>query len=164
MYRVPSIKRRIQGILAHLPITRDFYANIAAGRFASGLYLAFSSGMDMFHALDMIEQLIENDTMASKISMVRKGIQEHESMPEALEKANVFSNLYSRMVAVAFRSGSVDTVMQQIAVNYENTTDKQLRRIVSIIEPTLVIILSFIVGVILLSVLLPLMGIMSSIG
>ncbi|MCR4990440.1 MAG: type II secretion system F family protein [Lachnospiraceae bacterium] len=164
LYRIPPIKRRIQSILAHLPGTRDFYANVAAGRFASGMYLAFSSGMDMFHALDMIEQLIENDTMAAKITKVREEIKEHASMPEALEKAQVFSNLYSRMVAVAFRSGSVDTVMEQIAVNYENATDKQLRRIVSIIEPTLVIILSLIVGVILLSVLLPLMGIMSSIG
>ena len=113
---------------------------------------------------DMIEQLIENDTMASKINMVRDEIKEHSSMPEALEKAQVFSNLYSRMVAVAFRSGSVDTVMQQIALSYESATDKQLRRIVSIIEPTIVIILSLIVGIILLSVLLPLMGIMSSIG
>ena len=164
MYRVPSIKRKVQSVLARLPGTRDFYANIAAGRFASGMYLAFSSGMDMFHALDMIEQLIENDTMASKINMVRDEIKEHASMPEALEKARVFSNLYSRMVAVAFRSGSVDTVMQQIALSYESATDKQLRRIVSIIEPTLVIILSLIVGIILLSVLLPLMGIMSSIG
>ena len=48
--------------------------------------------------------------------------------------------------------------------DYEEETDRQLSRIVSIIEPTLVIILSLIVGVILLSVLLPLMGIMASIG
>ena len=43
-------------------------------------------------------------------------------------------------------------------------TEKQLNHIISIIEPTLVIILSLIVGMILMSVLLPLMGIMSSIG
>jgi len=54
--------------------------------------------------------------------------------------------------------------MLQIASHYEEETDRQLSRIVSIIEPTLVIILSLIVGVILLSVLLPLMGIMASIG
>lgn len=83
---------------------------------------------------------------------------------EALAKAQIFSNLYSRMIAVGFRSGSIDTVMKRIASHYEEETDKQLARIVSIIEPTLVIILSLIVGIILLSVLLPLMGIMSSIG
>lgn len=68
------------------------------------------------------------------------------------------------MVAVGFKSGSIDAVMKQIAQNYEKETDKQMSRIISIIEPTLVILLSLVVGIILLSVLLPLMGIMSSIG
>ena len=54
--------------------------------------------------------------------------------------------------------------MKQISQNYEDETDKQINHIISIIEPTLVIILSVVVGIILLSVLLPLMGIMSSIG
>ena len=54
--------------------------------------------------------------------------------------------------------------MKQISQNYEKETDKQMSWIISIIEPTLVILLSLVVGIILLSVLLPLMGIMSSIG
>ena len=54
--------------------------------------------------------------------------------------------------------------MQKIADNYDKETEKQIRSIISILEPTLVIILSLIVGFILLSVILPLMGIMSSIG
>ena len=86
------------------------------------------------------------------------------TLPEALADAGIFSNLYSRMISVGFRSGSIDLVFKQIAQNYDAETEKQLNRIISIIEPTLVIILSLIVGMILLSVLLPLMGIMSSIG
>ena len=102
--------------------------------------------------------------MQKKIIKIRSEIENRATMAEALASTNVFSNLYTRMIAVGFKSGSVDLVMKQIADHYESATDKQLRRIVSIIEPTLVIILSLIVGVILLSVLLPLMGIMSSIG
>ena len=68
------------------------------------------------------------------------------------------------MVNVGFRSGCVDEVMKQISRNYDEETEKQLGHVISIIEPALVIILSLIVGMILMSVLLPLMGIMSSIG
>ena len=54
--------------------------------------------------------------------------------------------------------------MQKIADSYEKETDERIQSIISVLEPTLVIILSIIVGLILLSVILPLMGIMSSIG
>lgn len=164
LYRIPSLKKKMRLLLAKLPITRSFYANIASGRFASGMYLAFSSGMDMFHALDMVSELVENDSLIAKIEEVRKDIKNNATFAEAVMNAQIFNNLYSRMISVGFKSGSVDTVMIQISDYYEQATEKQLRRIVSIIEPTLVIILSLIVGIILLSVLLPLMGIMSSIG
>ena len=54
--------------------------------------------------------------------------------------------------------------MRKIAEDYERKSEKKIAEIISIIEPTLVIILSVIVGLILLSVILPLMGIMSTIG
>ena len=74
------------------------------------------------------------------------------------------SGLYSQMVSVGFRSGNVDVVLKKIADRYEETTNRRLQSIIAILEPTLVIILSVIVGLILLSVILPLMGIMTSIG
>lgn len=164
LYRIPKTKRKLRILTVKLPLTRNFYSNIAAGRFASGMYLAFSSGMDTFHALDMVSELVENESFSQKIDIVRNQIKERATFAEAIMEAEIFNNLYSRMISVGFKSGSVDVVMKQISEYYEQATEKHLRRIVSIIEPTLVIILSLIVGIILLSVLLPLMGIMSSIG
>ena len=68
------------------------------------------------------------------------------------------------MVSVGFRSGNVDVVLKKIADRYGENTNHRLQSIIAILEPTLVIILSVIVGLILLSVILPLMGIMTSIG
>ena len=68
------------------------------------------------------------------------------------------------MVSVGFRSGNVDVVLKKIADRYEENNNRRLQSIIAILEPTLVIILSVIVGLILLSVILPLMGIMTSIG
>lgn len=164
LYKTPAGRAKIQHFLTRFPLTREFYNKIAAGRFASGMYLAFTSGMDTYRSLDMIADLVENDGMRAKINICKEEIKKESNLPEALAKAGIFSNLYSRMVSVGFRSGSIDLVMKQISQSYDNETQKQLNHIISIIEPTLVIILSLIVGLILMSVLLPLMGIMSSIG
>lgn len=65
------------------------------------------------------------------------------------------------MATLASRTGVLDEVMHKIAVQYEEDIDTQISGIIAAIEPTLVIILSVIVGVILLAVMLPLMGIMA---
>ncbi len=164
LYKTPAGRAGLQRFLTRFPLTRDFYEKIAAGRFASGMYLAITSGMDTYRSLDMIASIVENEAMCKKIELCKDELKKESNLPEALAKAQIFSNLYSRMVAVGFRSGSIDYVMKQISNSYDEETQKQLNHIISIIEPTLVIVLSLIVGLILMSVLLPLMGIMSSIG
>ena len=157
-------QRITKNILSSFPLTKEFYEKLAAGRFASGMALTISSGMDTFTSLDMVSELTEHKGMQEKIANCKKAIQDGANLSEALTSSGIFSNLYSRMVAVGFRTGSIDLVMQKIAENYDKETEKKIRSIISVLEPTLVIILSIIVGLILLSVIFPLMGIMSSIG
>ena len=68
------------------------------------------------------------------------------------------------MIAVGFKTGNVDEVMRKVADQYEEEVDNRIEKLIAVLEPSLVVALSIIVGVILLSVMLPLMGIMSSIG
>ncbi len=168
LYFVTSHTRKgkeiLTKILMRLPLTSDFYDKVSAGRFANGMALTLSSGLDTYSSLDMVNLMVGNAKMSSKIAQCKKNIEEGDNFAEALVKAGIFSNIYSRMVSVSYKSGSIDVAMKKIAENYEKETDQKLRSIISTLEPTLVIILSLIVGLILLSVILPLIGIMSSIG
>lgn len=68
------------------------------------------------------------------------------------------------MIAVGFRTGSIDPVMAEVARRSAEQVDDKMEALLNRIEPTLVIIMSVMVGLILLSVMLPLMSIMSAIG
>lgn len=146
------------------PLTKGFYESVACERFASGMALTLRSGMDTFTSLEMVSKLVGNKPMQEKIAACVKSIKAGSNFAEALNSSSIFNNLHSQMVAVGFKSGNVDIVLSKIAENYEKATDKKIQSIISVLEPTLVIILSVIVGLILLSVILPLMGIMASIG
>ena len=60
-YRIPSGKAKIRHFLTVFPFTKSFYDKIAAGRFARGMYLSYQSGMDTYHSLDMIKEIVENE-------------------------------------------------------------------------------------------------------
>lgn len=157
-------RRIVSRFLNVFPLTRRFYDSVACERFASALAMAMGSGMDTYTSLDMITSLVGNKTMQEKIQRCKEVLRAGDSFAEALAGAGIFSNLYSQMVGVGFKSGNIDVVLRKIADGYEKETDRQIQSVISILEPTLIIILSIIVGLILLSVILPLMGIMTSIG
>lgn len=68
------------------------------------------------------------------------------------------------MLAAGFRAGSLDEVMKQISAQYDEEIEERIDSALGRLEPTLVAILSVAVGLILLSVMLPLLGVMANIG
>ncbi len=141
--------------------TRPIYDKIASGRFASGMALTLSSGLDTDQSLEMVSRLVDNSVMQKKINSCRTYISEGTGFAEALVKVGIFSSLYSRMITIGYKTGSVEHVMSKIASGYEEEVDTRMSHLISILEPTLVIILSIIVCMILLSVMLPLMAVIS---
>ena len=144
--------------------TKKLLEELESERFASGMVLTLSSGMDTYESLSLVKRLVETDAMKKKIETCSTLLLNGDSFPEALEKSKIFTSFYSQMVAVGFKSGSMDKAMKQIAERFEHETERKIFSLISVLEPTLVIIMSIIVGMILLSVILPLMGIMSTIG
>ena len=145
-------------------LTRRLYSKIASGRFASAMSLMMASGMDIDKSLEMTHKLVTTPIVREKIEQTQAKLAEGARFSDALAEVGMFSGIYARMVSVAFKTGSMDTVMAKLAKRYEEETNTQISNIISILEPSLVAVLSVIVGTILLSVMLPLMGIMSTIG
>ena len=139
--------------------TRPIYDKIASGRFASGMALTMSSGLDTDQSLEMVSRLVDNAVMEGKINDCRAQIAEGTGFSEALVKAGIFSSMYSRMITIGYKTGSVEKVMAKIASGYEEEVDTRMSHLISVLEPTLVIILSVVVCMILLSVMLPLMAV-----
>ncbi|MCR5106837.1 MAG: type II secretion system F family protein [Lachnospiraceae bacterium] len=150
--------------LSVFPPTRGFYEKIAAGRFASSMALTLNTNLGPDESLAMVEKAIDNDAVEKKIAGCRDMIRQGASFSDALVESKIFNNLYSRMISVGGKSGSIDKALEKISKNYEAEIDDRISNIISIIEPTLVIIFSVIVCLILLSVMTPLMSIMSNIG
>ncbi|WP_026508930.1 type II secretion system F family protein [Butyrivibrio sp. MC2013] len=148
----------------HFGPFHDLICDMAISRFAGGMSMAIRSGMDTYTSLQLIKRIVENKEIADKVDVCIDEITKEASFPEAIKKTGMFNAVYTRMLLVGFRSGSMDKVLSQIADKYDKDAMRKISILLSIIEPALVIILSFIVGMVLLSVILPLMGIMSQIG
>ncbi|MDD3142385.1 MAG: type II secretion system F family protein [Lachnospiraceae bacterium] len=141
--------------------SRIIYEEIAACRFASGMALTLSSGLNPEQSIELINRLIENDIFQKKVQTCEALMKQGATFEAALSETHIFNGVYARMASIGSKTGTLDEVMDKIAVQYEEDIDTKINNILAVLEPTLVISLSVIVGIILLSVMLPLMGIMS---
>lgn len=162
--KTASGKKLFSSFCASFFATKTFYEKIASGRFASGMALTMSAGLDTDQGLEMVGRLVDNAAMETKVQKCRSLIGKGASFSDALVETGIFTSMYSRMITIGYKTGSVDKVLEKIALGYEEEVDNRISNLITILEPTLVIILSIVVCMILLSVMMPLMGIMSSIG
>lgn len=152
----------ISKLAARFGGSKNLSEKISAYRFAGGMALTLSSGLTPEECLNLASSLIDDGAYKDKIKTCQQAVENGEDLYQSLLSCGVFSGVYTRMAAIAARTGMMEEMMLKIAAHFEEEIDQKIARILAIIEPTLVIILSVIVGIILLSVMLPLMNIMST--
>jgi type IV pilus assembly protein PilC len=138
--------------------------DISSSRFICAMALAITSGLDIQEAVKMSASVSGGAKSVDKkhikcSEMLCSG----STLSEAMLQSGILSVRDSRILSVGCRSGMTDKAMAEIAGRSERDVQETISRMVGMIEPALVIIASVVVGIILLSVMLPLVNIMNSI-
>jgi type IV pilus assembly protein PilC len=137
---------------------------ITAYRFASAMSLLLSSGMNVDSSMDMLLDIVEEPVLKEKIILCRDYMKSGDSFLDSVNKLSLFNGMHMQMLKMGQKVGEMDLVMNKLANIYEDESEQAINSGVSLVEPVLVGILSAIIGLILISVMLPLMNIMSAIG
>ncbi|MCL2604968.1 MAG: type II secretion system F family protein [Defluviitaleaceae bacterium] len=165
LWVIPELREGITKAFNNRMGNKGIFRKVASAHFVSGVTLGMASGLDMEKALEMAVS-ISGDVKAVKeqqekcVQLIIKGT----ALSTALRDSGIISARDSRVLAIGERSGMSDAVMSDIAKRSEREAQDEINHIVARIEPTLVVITTAIIGVILLSVMLPMMGIMTAIG
>jgi len=157
-------KNMVNTFAAVFPLTKNINKKIAASRFANAMSMTLSSGMDMDLAMKMSVNLIDNEIFKKKFGECVTAIENGDSLAKALGKTEAFSGMYVKFIEIGQKTGSIDSVMKKISDICDSEADTSLSNATSFIEPLLVGILSIIIGVILISVMIPLVQVMSNIS
>lgn len=164
LYKTENGKNTLNKLLSNNIFTKSIMKKITAFRFASSMSLLLSSGMNVESSINMLLEIVDEPRLKSKIEECRKSMSEGEDFLESISKLSLFSSMHLQMLNMGQRTGETDTVMKKITNIYEVEADQSISNAVSLIEPVLVGSLCVVIGFILISVMLPLMNIMSSIG
>lgn len=163
-YRTDSGKRSFHAFLRMFLPTKGITEQLALGKMVSSMSLMISSGIDSKEALTMAETVVGHPKVSQKLISCVELLLKGSSLDEALKETKLITGIQGRMLRVGAKTGVMDLVFQRLSKQYDEEIESRLHNISSIVETILVVLLSCIVGAILISVMLPLISIISSIG
>ena len=144
------------------PPMRNLSLKLASSRVASVLSMMLSSGFPTNEAFRLLPSILSDGEAADKVQGIRKELDGGAAFADAISHSKLFDGLHDRMIRMGVAAGREDQVMAKIADLYEEQVEDGIARLVAIIEPTLIVLLAIVIGAVLLSVMLPMAGILSS--
>jgi len=132
----------------------DLIAKVEVARFARTLGTLLQSGVPILPAFNLVKEISENEAISRAIANVHDRLREGKAMSKSLGETGVFPPLAVHMIGVGEETGRLDEMLIKVAETYEENVRTALRRVVSLIEPLILLVMGAVVGFIVLSILL----------
>jgi len=162
-YRTPAGKQFFHRALLGIPIMGVVLQKIAVARFTRTLGTLLQSGVPILDALEICAKTSGNVIIEAGIMLVRQRISEGKNMAEPLLEAKVFPDMVVQMIAVGEQTGALDQMLNKIADFYEEETDIAVASMTSMLEPIMMVGIGGMVGVVLVSMYLPIFSLAGNI-
>jgi type IV pilus assembly protein PilC len=144
-----------------MPVFGDIVAKLAVARFSRTLGTLVTSGVPILQAIDITGQAAGNTVIEKAMVNVQQSIKEGQSITRPLEGIRVFPAMVTQMISVGEETGSLDTMLHKIADFYEDEVNASIKALTSIIEPVMMIGVGGIVGLVVISMYLPIFNMMN---
>lgn len=123
------------------------------GRFARTLGTLIKSGVPLLQALEVVQDVVGNAVMSRALKDVRVGVREGQGIAGPLGRSGTFPTLALQMVSVGEETGRLDEMLMRVAEYYERDTYNQVKRLTSLLEPMLILVMGLAVGFVVVSML-----------
>ncbi len=152
---IPGVHRQLDYRKVHMPLFGKLFSVVYTARFARTLSSLYSSGMPIATAIGTASKTIGNsyieDQFDRVVTLVRSGI----PLSQALKEVDGLQKKLASTIRVGEESGSLESMLDSTAASLEADAEEATKRMVTLLEPILIIFMALIVGFIMIAVMLP---------
>lgn len=139
----------------NVPYIGRLYRKIYLSRIADNLSTMLTSGISMVRALEITSAVSGNDVYEEILKEASESIKSGSQMSAIFYKYPEIPNIMVQMIKVGEESGKLGFILNTLSRFYKREVDNEIRTLVDLIEPAMIVMLGLMVGLLLTSVLLP---------
>ena len=148
-------------IMLRLPVFGGLTRKIVIARFARNFSNMIGAGVPILQALSIVGQVSNNFVVQKALERVAEDVRKGESIAAPLARESIFPAMVSQMVAVGEDAGSLEIMLEKIAVFYDSEVESTTESLTALIEPLLIAFLGVVVGGMIIALYLPIFQITS---
>ncbi|HSX04306.1 MAG TPA: type II secretion system F family protein [Rhabdochlamydiaceae bacterium] len=164
LFKQPRTKAALFKQLLRLPLIKTVTTEAALVRFSRAVSVLLTGGIPITSALSLARSVMKHPFLEQGIERAEQKIVEGKALSEELKASPHIPPLVVRMLAIAEETGKMPQMFQNIADIYDEQLEKSLTQITTFLQPVLLLTLGAIVGIVILSILLPLTDVSSLIS
>jgi general secretion pathway protein F len=148
-------KELIDRLKLRIPILGGPYKKILMARFTRTLGTLLTNGVPIVTSFDIVKNIIDNTLISAEIEKARDDIKEGNEVSKPLARSGIFPPVVVNMIAVGEKSGQLEEMLTKVSRIMESELDSSLKKLLSLLEPVMILLMGGIVAFIVISILLP---------
>lgn len=140
-----------------VPVIGVLQQKMVSGRFARTLGTMLQSGLTMMKALDVVSTVLQNRYIEKALEDVKAGVRRGRGLAEPMAATGAFPPMLLSMIELGQRSGEMEDMLLRVAGTYDEDVQLAIDALVSLLEPLIIIVMGIFVGLLVLSILLPIL-------
>lgn len=159
-----DIRRGWDHFKLNVPVIGKLLLIVESSRFSRTLASLFSSGMPIMQAIEIVSKIAKNTYIKNGLLRANEDIRRGASISVSIKKQNLFPVMLCSMLNIGEESGNMDEILTKTANYYDEEADTAIQKLISLLEPIMIVVLAIVVGFIVVSIITPIFGIYSQIS
>ena len=156
--RLAAVRRVRDARWLRLPLVGDLIAKVETARFARTLATLLANGVTLLSGIAIVRETMGNTVLASALDGVLVKLREGKGFGRPLAETGLYPRLATQMVMVGEESGRLEEMLQRVADIYDREVQAAIKRFLAVLEPALILTLAVLIGGIVFSILMGVMG------
>ncbi len=136
------------------PVVGELIKKIEVARFARTLGTLTKSGVPILQALMLVKDIVGNRVISAAMENVYARVKEGDRLSKPLRDTGIFPPLAIQMITVGEETGKLDRMLLRVAESYEKMVRNMVKRLISLLEPTMILLMGLVVGFVVVSMLM----------
>jgi len=154
----PEVRERWDRYVMTLPLFGDLVWKLETSRFCHTLATLLENGMPLLGAMGLAKDVVGNRKIAGQLEAITDDLKRGRGLADPLTDNQVFPKLALQMIRVGEESGKLDPMLTKVALVYDRETRDAVQRMLTLLEPAVIIVLGVMVAGIIVSILMAILG------
>jgi general secretion pathway protein F len=161
---LPPIRKKFHHWLLNAPLFGDLVAKMETARLARTLGTLLANGVTLLNALTISREVVQNMVFIEEIGILLDRLKRGQGLATPMLEAGIFPRLAAHMVRVGEETGEIDAMLIKVADIYDHEVERAVKRMLTILEPLLILGLGVVIAAIIMAILLGILSVNELVG